>query len=86
MNNLCDEKIQINYRSIISRMTRDRGICQLAQFIISCVSRQILPILLQTVLVPRESQPKNIHTQQAGFEDRMLEVEREREGPSVMSA
>lgn len=34
----------------------------------------------------RESQPKNTHTQQAGFEDRMLEVEREREGPSVMSA
>ena len=48
-NDLCDGKIQINYRSIMSRMTRDRGICQLVIHYFMRISTEISLILLQTL-------------------------------------
>ena len=70
--NLCDGKIQINYRSIISAMTRDRGICQLAHFIIHAMG--ISTNFSQTLYSITESPQRTL---EAGSEDRMLEVERE---------
>ena len=73
----------------MSRMTRDRGICQLVIHYFMRISTEISLILLQTlhftVAIERVSlRQKKKQCPQTGFEDRMLEVERV--GPSVMSA